>query len=153
MEQALFFETGGTGGVIGMFKGSKQLMNLRRTNPNAFKKSLSRINWGNYLENTLGVKKPTSNVALHAHHIVAKIGNKKAAPFAEKSREILEKHNINPYFDKDNLVWSPSKNVHGAKQQELIYDTLKKADDSGADESMIRQVLRELGEKAAAGDL
>ena len=130
-----------------------EIMKLKNTNPALFKERLQAFRWGDYLANTLNVIKPLSDVPLHAHHIVLKVGKGKAAFWAARSRAILESYKINPYFGKANLTWAPYKSVHGEAPQKAIYEALKAAFDKGVSEFGMKKVLRELGYKATNGTL
>lgn len=64
----------------------------------------------------------------HAHHTVFKKGRgKKMREHLDKSKEILEKHDIDWYKGKENLDWAPNKN-HSTKAAKAVREALEKAD-------------------------
>ena len=104
----------------------------------------------NFLEHKLGVPKPSKDVMpnAHAHHIVY-VTEKGAEQqyWSKLSRDILEKHGIDPYWGKENLVWAPHiTGQHTKENEKYIYDQLHTTDIEGGD---ITKNLKELGKRAA----
>jgi|GEM_PF-351203 len=114
------------------------------------------FNYGNHLENTLNVKKPSGMIDPHAHHILFKKGHGKAQQnLVQEGQAILRKHNIDPIKGVENLTWAPNrvKGQHGIKALEQVVNGLKEVDelvdvDSAGRQAMVDK-LKELGQIAA----
>ena len=67
--------------------------------------------WNHHLEKTLGVAKPTRDIApytWHAHHILFKEGLSAAQrELVDQGQDILRKVGIDPLFGKEVLTWAP----------------------------------------------
>ena len=83
----------------------------------------------------------------HAHHIVFKKGKPSQQADLAISKGILEKHGIDWYKGKENLVWAPNKN-HSDAAAKAVREALQEADKKGTRDA-IEAALEDLGKKFA----
>jgi hypothetical protein len=72
-----------------------------------------KLDWGDYLEKTLKVAKPTTPLPngykWHAHHILFKEGlSDEQKLLVKEGQEILRQVGIDPLFGKEVFVWAPN---------------------------------------------
>ena len=124
-----------------------EILSLKELDIAKFGERIGKFDFGNYLKNTLGVSQPKGMYKPHAHHIVMKKGG---GEWGVKSRSLLEKYGIDPYFGKENLTWAPNgKGNHTINTAESVYKTLEAAESGGR--AGIIDALEELGKTAAKG--
>jgi Protein of unknown function (DUF1557). len=105
--------------------------------------TVKNFNWGKYLRGLIG-DPPKWMLNPHAHHIVFKKGRGAMVKYLNRSKAILEKHNINWLKGKENLVWAPNKN-HSTKVAKYVCESIEKADKLGGKEAVTKE-LKRLGE-------
>jgi len=113
---------------------------------------VANIHWGKILEKEHGVAKPSPEEMenAHAHHIVFKEGSGKQKEWVLKSKAILEKHNIDWLYGKENLVWAPNiEGLHTEEMAKMVYEKLKQADDIKGTKKAVVKTLKKLGEIAS----
>ncbi|KPW41173.1 YD repeat-containing protein [Pseudomonas syringae pv. apii] len=108
------------------------------------------VKWGNYLRKIGGGVAPAGMRNPHAHHIVFKEGNGKLMKaYISKSKTILEKHDIDWYKGKENLIWAPNKG-HTKPNARKVYEALERADAGGlGTRSEVVSALRKMGQHFA----
>lgn len=115
---------------------------------------LGLTNWGDYLENTLGVPKPKKGTMYrpHAHHIVFKKGRPSQAADLKISKAILKKYGIDYLKGKENLIWAPNKN-HSDAAAKKVRQALQRADRTKGTKAQkkaaVKRALRRMGKKFA----
>jgi hypothetical protein len=112
--------------------------------------------WNHHLEKTLGVAKPTRDIApytWHAHHILFKEGLSAAQrELVDQGQDILRKVGIDPLFGKEVLTWAPlnPKGLHAKPTVDALVKDLQALWDSGErNASEFAKVLKVHGDKAA----
>lgn len=95
-------------------------------------------NWGKELRKHGAGNPPKDMTNPHAHHTVFKKGRgKKMREHIEKSKDILEKYDIDWYKGSENLDLAPNKN-HSTKAAKVVREALEKADtEIGTSEAVI----------------
>ncbi|MFA0978944.1 RHS repeat-associated core domain-containing protein, partial [Pseudomonas ficuserectae] len=108
------------------------------------------VKWGNHLRKIGGGAAPAGMRNPHAHHIVFKEGRGKLMKaYLSKSKAILEKHDIDWYKGKENLIWAPNKG-HTTANAKKVYDALENADAGGlGTRSDVVSALRKMGQHFA----
>ena len=113
---------------------------------------VANIHWGKILEEEHGVAKPSPEEMenAHAHHIVFKEGSGKQKEWVLKSKAILEKHNIDWLYGKENLVWAPNiEGLHTEEMAKMVYEALANADETYGSKEAVVEALADMGELAA----
>jgi len=104
--------------------------------------------WGRVTEGYHGPK-PDDMVRPHGHHIVFKEG--RPGPVRDvlgESKAILEKHGVDWYTGRENLIWAPNRG-HSLANAEAVRDALKAADSGGRD--AVIDALRNAGRTIFGG--
>lgn len=115
---------------------------------------LGLTNWGDYLENTLGVPKPKKGTMYrpHAHHIVFKKGKPSQQADLNISKAILKKYGIDYLHGRENLIWAPNKN-HSDDAAAKVRRALQRADRTKGTKAQkkaaVKRALRRMGKKFA----
>ena len=116
--------------------------------------------WNHHLEKTLGVAKPTRDIApytWHAHHILFKEGLRAAQrELVDQGQDILRKVGIDPLFGKEVLTWAPlnPRGLHGKPTVEALVKDLQALWDSGVrNRDEFADILKKHGELAAGWGL
>lgn len=107
---------------------------------------LKNFDWGAYLRKLKGPP-PAGMVNPHAHHVVFKKGRGAMVKYLDKSKTILEKHEIDWLKGKENLVWAPNKN-HSLQAAKRVSEALEKADKLGGKDAVLKE-LDKLGKEFA----
>ena len=116
--------------------------------------------WNHHLEKTLGIAKPTRDIApytWHAHHILFKEGlNAAQKELVDQGQDILRKVGIDPLFGKEVLTWAPlnPKGLHAKPTVDALVKDLQALWDSGIrDKGEFADILKKHGEFAASWGL
>ncbi|MFC3150957.1 RHS repeat-associated core domain-containing protein [Litoribrevibacter euphylliae] len=103
-------------------------------------------------KDVLGYSKPVAGQmdSPHAHHIVFK-GNFFHRPAMRaallRSRAVMEKHELNWYSGKENLVWAPNvKGQHTTANAQKVADILETADEVGGKRA-VEKALKRIGKE------
>ncbi len=94
--------------------GAKKVQRITKPKSyeNVVNKNIKTFSFGNYLKKNKGLP-PEGMPNPHAHHAAVKgefkDRNKMTQLCAKYSREILKKHNIDPYFGLENIYWAPNR--------------------------------------------
>ena len=119
-------------------------------NPTAGIDPFGLEDWGKLLTKLKGPK-PPGMPNPHAHHIVFKKGKPSQQADLAISKGILEKHGIDWYKGKENLVWAPNKN-HSDAAARTVREALQEADKKGTRKA-VEETLEDLGKKFANDDI
>jgi hypothetical protein len=105
--------------------------------------------WNHHLEKTLGVAKPTRDIApytWHAHHILFKEGLRAAQrELVDQGQDILRKVGIDPLFGKEVLTWAPNgvEDQHSHSTLLSLIEDLRELANDAAPKSEYVKILRE----------
>lgn len=112
--------------------------------------------WNQHLEKTLGIAKPTRDIApysWHAHHILFKEALKAAQQeLVDQGRDILRKVGIDPLFGKEVLAWAANNPAgqHHIDSLRPLVEELKQLWNSGERTgSEFARILKKHGDFAA----
>jgi len=105
--------------------------------------------WGDKARALFG-DPPSWMKGAHGHHIAFQEGNRAAAPYAAKSREILEKFGIDPVNGKENLIWARNAGHSAANAKEVLQRLTEAAQSGGAREAVV-EALRKAGRQIFDG--
>lgn len=115
-------------------------------------------NWTKQVTKIHGPRPPSTQSPSgkwHDHHIGPKNARKgtEKGLWAEKIKDILEKHDIDWYRAPENLNWAPHnwKGLHTTSQQKIIYEHLAEADTIGKER--VIEVLRDIQRMYLEGEL
>jgi hypothetical protein len=111
--------------------------------------SAAKGSWGDKARQLFG-DPPSWMGRAHAHHIAFQEGNPVAAPFAAKSREILEKFGLDPINGKENLIWARNAG-HSAANAKEVLQRLTDAAHSGGGRDAVVEALRKAGRQIFDG--
>jgi hypothetical protein len=117
---------------------------------NAFEAEMMKMDFGEYLRNTIG-DYPKGMNDPHAHHILFKKGHGAAQQaLVQEGQDILRRYGIVPIVGPENLVWAPNrvKGQHDVIAIEQVVEALKQADAERGTYDAIVDALQKMGDVA-----
>jgi hypothetical protein len=120
---------------------------------NAFEAEMMKMDFGEYLRNTIGDHPNTDpDVKWYAHHILFKKGNNAAQQaLVVQGQAILRKYGIDPIVGPENLVWASlyAKGQHAYPALEAVVEELVAIDQAGGGYDDIVESLQNFGRVAS----